>query len=353
MATGHGYGGRVGGFSWSEMWREKAKGKSKKAKYCGGGRRRTGIGCRHRAGLMSKAAGRRDVDVMLLNCRMHWRGEISQAALTEAATVAKVCKIPRTGFSDRLGRHIGMMTWLAGCVRTDGRPARCRGQSRDLKEETFLMPTLNRRAAGRRRAWGRGPIILRFDSLEPRELLTAPPPLADLAGTSLVTTHAADWNDTVGVQGNIVNQGGSTVTVPFEVALYASPSTAIGRYAVPVGEVMIPAGITPGQTVPFNTTIKLPSTPIPGVGNAGVVYIDMKIDPNQAVPQSNRRTNSGLGIPYESSYITITPDQPSDLLGSTLAVSAPTTTWGSTITVTAQIRNAGAGASPPTRPYWR
>ena len=28
------------------------------------------------------------------------------------------------------------------------------------------MPTLNRRAAGRRRAWGRGPIILKFDSLE-------------------------------------------------------------------------------------------------------------------------------------------------------------------------------------------
>ena len=64
------------------------------------------------------------------------------------------------------------------------------------------MPTLNRRAAGRRRAWGRGPIILRFDSLEPRELLTAPPPLADLAGSSLVTVHAADWNDTVAVQGH-------------------------------------------------------------------------------------------------------------------------------------------------------
>ena len=159
--------------------------------------------------------------------------DFSQAALTEAATVAKVCKIPRTGFSDRLQRHTGKMTWLAGCVRTEGRPARRRCHSRDLKEETFLMPTLNRRAAGRRRAWGRGPIILRFDSLEPRELLTAPPPLADLAGSSLVTTHAADWGDTVGVQGNIVNQGGSTVTVPFEVALYASPSTAIGRYAVP------------------------------------------------------------------------------------------------------------------------
>ena len=76
------------------------------------------------------------------------------------------------------------------------------------------MPTLNRRAAGRRRAWGRGPIILKFDSLERRELLSA----AQLAGTSLATVHAADWGDSVAVQGTIVNQGGTTVTVPFDVA---------------------------------------------------------------------------------------------------------------------------------------
>ncbi len=211
------------------------------------------------------------------------------------------------------------------------------------------MPTLNRRAAGRRRAWGRGPIILKFDSLERRELLTAAPPLADLAGSSLITIHNADWGDSVAVQGTIINQGGSTVTAPFDVALYASPSISIGRYAVPIGDVTIPAGLLPGQTVPFSTTVQLPSTPLPGVGNNGIVYVDMKVDPTAVVPQSNRRTDSGLGIPYESSYITITPDQPAALEGSTLAVSAPTTTWGTTITVTAQIRNAGAGASPPTR----
>ncbi len=207
------------------------------------------------------------------------------------------------------------------------------------------MPTLNRRAAGRRRAWGRGPIILKFDSLERRELLSA----AQLAGSSLATVHAADWSDSVAVQGTIVNQGGTTVTVPFDVALYASPSISIGKYAVEIGDVTIPAGIAPGQSVPFSTTVKLPSTPIPGVSASGVVYIDEKIDPNQVVPETNRGPNSGVGIPYESSYIVITPDQPSNLMGSTLAVSAPTTTWGSTITVTAQIRNAGAGSSPATR----
>ncbi len=211
------------------------------------------------------------------------------------------------------------------------------------------MPTLNRRAAGRRRAWGRGPIILKFDSLERRELLAGAPPTANLAGSSLVTTHAADWGDTVAVQGSIVNQGGTTVSVPFDVALYASPSQSIGKYAVPIGDVTIPASILPGQTVPFSTTVKLPAAPIPGVSGTGIVYIDMKVDPNDVVPESNRGATEGVGIPYESSYITITPDQPSALMGNTLAVSAPTTSWGSTITVTAQIRNAGAGASPATR----
>ena len=160
------------------------------------------------------------------------------------------------------------------------------------------MPTLNRRAAGRRRAWGRGPIILRFDSLEPRELLTAPPPLADLAGSSLVTTHAADWGDNVTVQGNIVNQGGSTVTVPFEVALYASPSPAIGRYAVQIGEVTIPASLLPDQSVPFNTSVKLPATLIPGAGTGGVVYIDMAIDPtdSRSAKQSANQLRAGHSL---------------------------------------------------------
>ena len=210
------------------------------------------------------------------------------------------------------------------------------------------MPTLNRRAAGRRRAWGRGPIILRFESLERRELLAASS-LPDLAGASLVTVHQADWGDPVAVQGTIVNQGGTTVTVPFEVELYASPSIAIGRYAVPLGSVTIPAGLAPAQSVPFSTSVTLPTTPLPGVATNGIVYIDMKIDPTDSVDQSNRRTDSGLGAPYESSYITITPPEPAVLQGSTLAVSAPTTTWGSTITVTAQVQNNGAGASPPTQ----
>ena len=35
------------------------------------------------------------------------------------------------------------------------------------------MSSYDRRAAARRRAWGRGPIILRFEPLEGRQLLSA------------------------------------------------------------------------------------------------------------------------------------------------------------------------------------
>ena len=162
--------------------------------------------------------------------------------------------------------------------------------------------------------------------------------------------HAADWGDSVAVQGTIVNQGGTSVTVPFDVALYASPSHGDRQIcrtdrrrddprrhrAGAVGAVLhdgqIAVHADPGHEPP-----------------RGIVYIDEKIDPNEGVPDANREPDFGLGTPYESSYIVITPDQPSNLLGSTLAVSAATTTWGSTLTVTAQIRNAGAGASPATR----
>ena len=132
-----------------------------------------------------------------------------QPGLTESAVVTKVCENPGTGLSESLRRQTGPMTCLDGCTRRREWPAGSGCLGRDLMEETYLMPTLNRRAAGRRRAWGRGPIILKFDSLERRELLTGAPPAAELAGSSLVTTHAADWNDTIGVQGTIVNQGGT------------------------------------------------------------------------------------------------------------------------------------------------
>lgn len=211
------------------------------------------------------------------------------------------------------------------------------------------MSSQERRAADRRRAWGRGPVILKLETLERREVLSGSSILPDLVGSSLSTQHNADWNQSVQVEGQITNQGGSAVTIPFNVELFASPSPAIGRYAVPIGMVTISAGVSAGQTVPFTTTVKLPTTPLPGVQKTGVVYVNMKIDPNNLVTESNKRNNEGLGMPYESSFIVITAQQPPKLEGSTLAISSSSTTWGSTLTVTAQVRNQSAGAAPATR----
>jgi len=211
------------------------------------------------------------------------------------------------------------------------------------------MTSKERRAAGRRRAWGRSPVILKLERLEGRRLLDASSFLPDLVGSSITTQHYADWNQTIEVQGQITNQGRGAVTVPFNVELYASPSPAIGRYAVPIGQFTISGGVGAGQAVPFDTSVKLPSSPLPGVSKTGVLYINMKVDSTDAVVESNKHNNQGLGIPYESSYIIITPAQPPKLEGSTLALSSSSTTWGSTLTVTAQIRNQSAGAAPATQ----
>ena len=59
------------------------------------------------------------------------------------------------------------------------------------------MSSHNRRAAGIRRAWGRGPIILKLESLERRELLAAsavggkPPRLGILVSIDEAYTHFA------------------------------------------------------------------------------------------------------------------------------------------------------------------
>ena len=110
------------------------------------------------------------------------------------------------------------------------------------------MSSQDRRSAGRRRAWGRGPIILKFESLERRELLSsAGPALPDLVGSSFVTTPNADWNQSITASGTVTNQGLATVTTPFNVAIYASHSVTIGPYSVLLGEVTIPAGLAPGS----------------------------------------------------------------------------------------------------------
>jgi hypothetical protein len=215
------------------------------------------------------------------------------------------------------------------------------------------MPSHDRRAAGRRRAWGRGPIILKLESLERRDLLngSANSNLPDLVNSALATsTSVSDWSGTLEVDGRVKNQGGSATTAPFTITLYASSFRGVNRYALPIANLMIPAGLAPGQAVPYQTSVTLPTAPIPDVSsNGGTLYIDAVVNPDHAVEESNYHNNEDLGPPYDSAPVLIQAAIPAELVGTTLAVTPTDPTWGSTITVTAQVTNQSSGSSPQTR----
>jgi hypothetical protein len=215
------------------------------------------------------------------------------------------------------------------------------------------MPSHDRRAAGRRRAWGRGPIILKIEPLEQRQLLATAPKsmLPDLVNSALITsTGVSDWGSSFEVQGRVKNQGGSTTTAPFQIIILASPIRGVMRYSVPLAEVTVPAGLAPGEGVPYDTSVTLPSTPIPDVGSAGgQLFIVTDVNPLKTVIESNYRNNVDLGPPFDTVGILIEPPAPANVVGTTLAVTSNNVTWGSTITVTAQVTNQGSGSAPQTR----
>src|SRR5262249_8462680 len=191
------------------------------------------------------------------------------------------------------------------------------------------MSSHDRRSAGRRRAWGGGPIILKFDPLERRDVLSAVGhALPDLVSSSFVATSTADWNDPVSVSGQITNQGSAPVTQPFQVAIYASHNNKTGPYAVPLGSVTIPAGLAPGQSVPYAATVRLPSSPVPGVQTNGVLYLDTVIDPTNAIQESNQRNNQSIGLGYDEAKVAIKVAQPSNLVNTAVGVYPSDAQWG-------------------------
>ncbi len=212
------------------------------------------------------------------------------------------------------------------------------------------MSSQDRRSAGRRRAWGRGPIILKFESLERRELLSsAGPPLPDLVGSSFVTTPNADWNQSITATGTVANQGTAAAATSFTVGIYASHAVTIGPYSVLLGTVTVPAGLAPGQSSSFTTTVKLPSSPLPGMSINGLVHINMVIDPQHLIHESNDRNQSGLGPGYDEAAVQITPPQPANLVNTSMQINPSAPEWGGTVTVTAQVNNQAYGAAPATR----
>jgi hypothetical protein len=214
------------------------------------------------------------------------------------------------------------------------------------------MPAQDRRARARRKAWGRGPTILRFEPLEGRQLLstaTTPTPAPDLIATAFDTQHNLYWGDSFQAAGTVANQGNAPTTGPFNINVYASASQTIDANAVFVGTIAITTPIQPGATAKFDQTLTLPVLPVPNLGTSPSFYIELKVDPGNPDNEPNTADKQGLGQGFDTSVVTITPHQPSNLVGSGLQLSTNTAAWGSTVGVTAQFTNTGPGAAPATR----
>jgi len=114
------------------------------------------------------------------------------------------------------------------------------------------MSSYDRRAVARRRAWGRGPMILRFEPLEGRQLLTTTTvkPVADLIATQFTTVHSASWGQQIAASGTIANRGNGTTSAASEVDIYGSTSPILntpGSVSQLLGVVAVPAGLKPKQ----------------------------------------------------------------------------------------------------------
>ena len=85
--------------------------------------------------------------------------------------------------------------------------------------------------------------------------------------------------------------------------------------------------------------------------SGGTLYVNAVVNPSHSLEESNYHNNEDLGPPYDSVAELIQTPTPANLIGTTLAVTPTDPTWGSTITVTAQITNQSSGSSPQTRAY--
>ena len=250
------------------------------------------------------------------------------------------------------------------------------------------MATNQRRAAGRRRAWGRGPILLRFEPLEDRQLLSTttsitpttttdvtaiasttsdvsattapavtPTPttttsaafLPDLHAAAFDTLRSLSWGDTFHARGKIANLGNAPVTTPFQVAIYASATPDTGTSAVLLGEVTVPAGLQPGQTAIYDQTLSLPSKPITGFDATKSLYIVGKIDPAKTIQEGTSPSLQAAGQGLDVSSVTIVPHQPSDLVSTFLSASPSQPQWGQPLQLNATVQNAGSGNAPASR----
>jgi hypothetical protein len=212
------------------------------------------------------------------------------------------------------------------------------------------MPSHDRRAAARRRAWGRGPMILRFEPLEGRQLMAGATALPEIVATSFSVTPNADWHQQIQAQGTIANIGNAPVPPGAIAAIYASPTANVGANALLLGIVTINAGLAPGATQQFNQTITMPPSPLPTMTSTSTqLWLGLDIDPQSVVPQQNPKLNKNQGIGLDEAPVTISAAPPSHLIGTVFNLSTLSAIWGQTVTITAQVENSAQGSAPATR----
>ncbi len=192
-------------------------------------------------------------------------------------------------------------------------------------------------------------MILRFEPLEGRQLLATAAALPDLVATSFSSTTTGDWDGVIQVNGTIANIGTTALPAGTLAAIYASPTNAIGTSALLLGTVAINAGLAPGVTQPFSTTVALPPSPLTGMGMNSQLFIDLDIDPEDQVADGNLANKQGQGLGLDESIVSIAPQPMANLIGTAFTVTPGTAAWGQTVSVTAQIKDDGQGPAPATR----
>lgn len=205
------------------------------------------------------------------------------------------------------------------------------------------MSITDRRAAARRRAWGRGPMILRFESLEGRILQAVAKPDIILSGFASETN--TDWGQPIHVSGDILNRGNGAVNAPFKVGIYASSGKSIGPGSVYLGYLNVPSGLAPGQSYHFDQTFNMSPSPVPGVGSSQTVYLGVRVDNDKQIVESNEANNDN----GKAAQLHINAAVPANLVATSFNVTPNAVTWGDSLSVTAQIKNQSVGDAPATR----
>jgi hypothetical protein len=205
------------------------------------------------------------------------------------------------------------------------------------------MSSDDRRAAARRRAWGRGPAILRFEPLEGRQLLSADSPLvtdnpvpAEVPAPAIIPLQQ-DAPAPDSASNPVVVGDGTPHPNDVQVTLAALANIPVDA-AAPVSATTDPASTTAAQAPPV---VVVPTDPKPTDGattpaTTGAIPASGAIDPATVTTQTTTAAPP----------VTSTPAVPAkpDLIGTTFATPL-TLDWGDSFRAVGSIQNQGAAAS--------